>query len=551
MRLANLTLVGLLCGLLCAACSATSTPPKPKSPASDQPEIPVEADGSIDLSGGPWRMIEVPAASNAPDIVRTPEGFLALSSRTLGDSKAPSGAENALYRSGDGVHWRAVPLPETDSATAAPGGSGQLQLRSLAYGDGHYVMVGRDQGLGMLWTSDDAEHWTQSMTGLDGPDVWGKVVFVHDRFFAFGSRVMGVSTDGERFTRVETSTVQINDAAYGKGRYLLVGSGPMQVSTDGLHFEARDVSCLFPGACIVDPSGGVHQGVEFHALFAEDRFYTDQLSSPDGVSWRAERDRFPAAYVSRHFFDDGGLELHAWVTDGAPHVVPVIRTTSASATAQGRALTSVGVLDRDAALPDEVDASFEDGLSCESASCVLIADRLYLVPPPGTPTLPDRVPRTADGEPLLSDDCPRSSMIFCDDYEVRSGCTCDPGAPAAPEACQDVSQFACAGSFEPRPDEWRLAEVAEGGCNCDAVDPNQPARFGLACDQDASVCQTPLSCLAVQAPPSIGVPFPQPMICTVTCAADADCPSWQATGFCAGEVQLRCVGGACQPRSCE
>jgi hypothetical protein len=31
----------------------------------------------------------------------------------------------------------------------------------------------------------------------------------------------------------------------------------------------------------------------------------------------------------------------------------------------------------------------------------------------------------------------------------------------------------------------------------------------------------------------------------------SDCPSWQATGFCEGPVQLRCAGGSCQPRSCK
>jgi hypothetical protein len=181
---------------------------------------------------------------------------------------------------------------------------------------------------------------------------------------------------------------------------------------------------------------------------------------------------------------------------------------------------------------------------------VLIGDRLYLVPKAGTPPLPDRVPRAADGAPLLSDDCPHSSMIFCDDYDARSGCHCEPAAPGDPEACQDVSQFECEGSFVVRDGEWEVAEVAEAGCDCNAVDPNMPAGFGLACDQDQGLCQSPLSCLGVQAPPSLGPPQPQPMICTVSCASDADCPAWQATGFCAGEVSLRCVEGACQPRSC-
>jgi hypothetical protein len=142
-------------------------------------------------------------------------------------------------------------------------------------------------------------------------------------------------------------------------------------------------------------------------------------------------------------------------------------------------------------------------------------------------------------------------MVFCDDYAQRSRCRCVPQAPRRPGYCQDVSQYRCEGAFSPREGELRIDEVAEGGCTCDAVDPNQPPSFGLACEQDGSSCQAPLSCLPIDAPPSIGPPGPQPMICTAGCAADADCPSWQATGFCAGPVALRCSNGSCQPRNCD
>ncbi len=252
-----------------------------------------------------------------------------------------------------------------------------------------------------------------------------------------------------------------------------------------------------------------------------------------------------------YFLDDGGYELQAWTLGAAPQTVSVVRPAEASVTAQGRALTSVGILDRAAPLPDRVDVSFEDGLDCKRASCVILGDHLYLVPPPGSPPLPDHVPRQADGQALLSDPCPVSSQIFCDDYKQRSGCSCDPTAPRGPSSCQDVSQYACEGSFTQRDGEWQVAEVAQGGCSCDAVDPNQPATFGQDCMQDQSACQAPMACMAVQAPPSFGPPAPQPMICTAACRVDADCPSWQATGFCAGPVALHCADGACQPRSCQ
>jgi len=534
--------VGALCALL--SCSATSEPPGTDEPKG--PNLPLQDDGSVDVSGGAWRMIDVPAASNAPTIVRTPDGFFALSSRSLGaDAKVITGFENALYRSTDGVSWRSVPL---DAGGDADGG---LQLSSLAYGAGRFVMVGRDTGEGVVWSSRDAQHWTQAPQGVDSTSVWRDVVFVHERFIALGFPLLGVSTDGEHFELAPIELVQPTSAAYGNGRYLIVGSGPMEVSSDGVHWQAHDVNCLLKDACIKDPSGGVHQGIESHVVFAEGRFFTDQLSSEDGVAWNAEPGRFPAVHASGHFLDDGGYDLHAWTTGSALQSLPVIRTVEASVTQQGRALTSVGVLDHDAELPERVDVGFDDGLTCETATCVIIGSRLYLVPPPGTAPLPDRVPRSANGAPLLSDDCPRSSMVFCDDYDRRIGCHCRPRAPSGPEACEDVSQYGCESIFTPTDDEWHVAEVAEGGCSCNAVDPHQPPTFGKDCSEDTNVCRAPFSCLSVQQPPSFG-PAPLPrMLCTASCTSDADCPSWEATGFCAGHVMLSCADGVCQPRSCE
>lgn len=141
-------------------------------------------------------------------------------------------------------------------------------------------------------------------------------------------------------------------------------------------------------------------------------------------------------------------------------------------------------------------------------------------------------------------------MVTCDDYEERIGCYCDPAAPANPDNCEDVSHFQCSGQFDAWPDEWNIAEIAEGGCNCNATDPNQPPSFGSICEEGADTCEAPLACLAIDPPPSYGSPVPQPWVCTAACDSDMDCPSWLATGYCAGEVHLRCSNGSCQPRDC-
>jgi hypothetical protein len=496
---------------------------------------------SADTSGGAWRVIEVPGATNLPSIVQTPSGWLSLSSRFLGDGKAPSGVESVLYRSSDGVHWQ--------SSSPLEPASNYLQMRDLAYGAGRYVMVGVRRGAGIIWTSSDGESWSETSQSLNEPYAWSTVRFVKDRFFTFGFLQLGMSATGEGWTALPTHLVQGGAGAYGNGRYLLLGNGPMQTSEDGRTWQEHSLDCDLSGACITDPSGGTAQGYHHQAIFAEGRFFTEQLSSLDGANWEAQPGLFPSAYVGGRFVGSSSVSpgLAAWTLGGPVQMLRTVRPSRAAVTAAGREW--VGVLDHEAPLPETVDVPFEDGLTCENADCVLVDSTLFLVPPPGTPPLVDRVPRDANGAPLLSRECPVSSMLFCDDYAARSGCSCNTGAPRSPEYCDDVSQYRCAGQFVARPGEWPLDEVAEAGCSCDAIDPNEPPGFGRTCTAGDDTCQAPLECLAIDIE-ALEWPSSQPFICTSRCAVDGDCPSWVASGFCSGPVSLRCSGGTCQPRSC-
>lgn len=504
------------------------------------PRLPIDASGTIDVSGGPFRIVEVPGLS-MPEIARTPAGWLALSMRSLGYGKAPSGYESALYRSRDGVHWELLPF---DPAPEDP------SFQDIAYGAGRYVMVGSNRRMPVIWVSSDALHWTEQSQSTEYTTQWRRVVFAGGRFFALGGTLLGVSQDGARWTQVRVSTVQVEGVAHGNGRYVVVGSGPIQVSEDGLNFREVVLDCGLPGACITDPSGGVHPGVFHDVLFAQGRFYAGRLSSDDGLQWRADSSPEPLAHVEGWFFGGDTDVLRMWRGPEAWHEVHVIRPAKAAQTQLGRAETSIGVLPREMPAPASVEVAFEDGLDCTTATCLPIGRHLLLAPPPGTAALPDRVPRGAEGAPLLSDTCPLSTQIACDDYATRRGCRCNPEAPARPDSCEDVSNFACAGRFTPRAGEWELTEVGDAGCSCDAIDPNQPASFGADCQADATRCTAPLRCLAVDPVESFGPPGPIPMICTAPCTADSDCPSWQATGYCAGPVTLRCSSGSCQPREC-
>ncbi len=498
-----------------------------------------------DTEGTAWRMIDVPAASNAPTLIRTPSGWFALSSRNMGEGKAIGEWQSTLYRSPDGVHWESVPFAADRADT---------DVRDITYGEGRYVMVARTYGgefRSLFFVSSDGEDWHE----VDGPELdqsqaLGVLDFAGGKFFAFGFGVLAVSENAEDWVLMGSDIIQFGAAAYGNDRYVLAGNGPMMVSEDGWSWLSNDVDCAIPGACITDPSGNVGQSYQRHLRFIDGHFYSDQTRSTDGVVWEALPERTPAAFEGGRFIGGGGYSLNTWTPESAPEPLHVIRPSQAAATAAGRRITSVGVLGRDEPLPETVSVEFEDGLTCETASCLIVDSRMYLVPPEGTPALPDRIPRDADGQALLSDDCPYSAMIICADYTERRDCQCVPEAPAAPNHCEDVSQFQCAGQFEHWPDEWPIDEVAEGGCDCNAVDPNQPPTFGIDCEEGSDVCQSPLACLPIDYPSTYG-PIPQPFICTSECSTDADCPTWEATGYCAGEVSLRCSNGTCQPRDCE
>ena len=541
--------VALACAGLIAGCDASAARPDAAVPDKvgdaiedggagrpAEPEPPLR-DGQLDTSGGAWRIIEAP--NNGGQLVRTPDGWLALTSRTFG-GKLQTAAESILYRSSDGVTWDAIPLEGE-----------RLELQSLAYGNGRYVMFGRHEGTPVVWSSSDATTWTEAPQPLDSAQALGSVTFVGGRFFAFGFGVLGVSDDGSDWQLVQMDVVQAFGIAHGNGRFVVVGSGPVITSEDGLHWQSQSVDCSLPDVCITDPSGGVHPAILSPVMFAEDAFFAGRLSSPDGSTWSVASAAAPSTYLSGQFLRLERYQLSAWTLGGEPQPVPLVRPAQAAVTAQGRAFERIGALDDNAPYPSRVEVGFDDGLDCKTASCVMVDNQLLLVPPPGTPPLPDRVPRSASGEPLLSDACPVSSMVFCDDYDARTGCVCHPDAPREPASCTDVSQYTCEGRFTPTADEWHVPEIAQAGCSCSAVDPNQPATFAQPCTPDQPTCQAPLTCLPIDAPNSGEPPAPQPMICTSACTGDADCPTWNATGFCAGPVALRCSQGSCQPRTCE
>lgn len=493
-----------------------------------------------DLTGGALRLIEVPSL-DTPEVITSPLGWLALS-RGMQDGRAVQGLRTTLYRSQDGVHWRLHPLQASVED--------DLLLSGIAFGKGRYVMVGRgSEPKPVFWLSGDAQQWTQIAQGVDLTNSYGRVVFVHDRFFALGFRYVGVSENGIDWSHLLIDAVQPSSAAYGNGRYVISG-GPMQVSEDGYAWRSVELPCELPGACITDPSGNVSQDARGKVIFANGKFYMNTLVSEDGETWTVGDAPAPIAWTGGRFFgySDAGA-LQTWTSGADVATLVVLRPTKVAQTVSGR--RRPGYVDVRGLIPESVDASWEDGLTCETALCLLLGNQLMLVPPTTQAPLPDHMPRDAGGAPLLSDECPISQMITCDDYATRTNCVCNSNAPRAPEYCGDVGSYACAGAFSKIGDEWELTEIGEGGCSCDFIDPAEPPTYGDTCSEGALTCAAPLQCLSVPGV-STGGPPPSPdYFCTAPCNSVADCPSWTATGYCAGEVQLRCVANVCQRRECD
>jgi hypothetical protein len=75
------------------------------------------------------------------------------------------------------------------------------------------------------------------------------------------------------------------------------------------------------------------------------------------------------------------------------------------------------------------------------------------------------------------------------------------------------------------------------------TDENRPDTFGDPCSDDAT-CRGRFTCLE-EGEQLAG------RICTTTCASDAECPSWVATGHCAGPSGSMCMSSVCMPMLCK
>jgi hypothetical protein len=345
---------------------------------------PVLGEGGLEAT---WQELGVAGVSNRPDLASTPAGWLALSRREVGpDPRAASAWESHLYRSSDGIRWQRVEVSDRNE---------NLWLWSVAYGAGRYVMAGSripDPG-GSIFTSDDGEQWLESSIGIpDGERLTG-VVYTGDRFFAFGrtrGTVFPYVGDGWQPLDLRTRVFPY-DLTFGGGRYLIVGSGEPQFSVDGVSWQSAPLECSLPGGCVETPSGDVVAGHQTRAVYAAGRYFIDQATSTGDAAWEALPGLYPEAEVDGYVLGRSDEDaLVAWAPEEPARPLRSVRyvDTLSDAERLERMRWNGSIEPREvtfenfpngAAVPESLEFPLPNGADCNTARCVLVGDRLFLV----------------------------------------------------------------------------------------------------------------------------------------------------------------------------
>lgn len=220
----------------------------------------------------------------------------------------------AILNSTDGIVWtpRITPL-----------GS----LRSITYGNGTYLAVGRDTVL----KSSDGDTWVSAgiAPGLELTDVAaGNGVFV-----AAGSDGLSRSVDGSAWSRVSPpDTISVSSVAFGAGRFVAIGdinrvhhsSTGTQWTTQTLASAKSLQSIAFGGGVFLvlgedknfrstdgetwtEVPKGISRG--FRLRYGDGRFFAvdrdDVWESTDGVAWRLVHKDFSSGFVVGMAINEG------------------------------------------------------------------------------------------------------------------------------------------------------------------------------------------------------------------------------------------------------
>ena len=236
-----------------------------------------------DAFGRAWVFIDQLKMDHPFDaMLSTPFGFVAISHAPSLDPRGMPPRNNIAAVSRDGVTWE-----ENTLGTSIHG-------RALALGNGVVVLVGRrfgDEPRGVILISADGKRWEE--TASPAASLMA-VSFVRGKFFAFGeSGTFLTSVDGRTWqVHSRREFVQLNDVAFGNGRYVVVGNVSWLSSADAQMWTEHRTICDDIARCPgVYPPGGSPPGALglFSVVFGNGVFVTQGSVggwvSADGLTW--------------------------------------------------------------------------------------------------------------------------------------------------------------------------------------------------------------------------------------------------------------------------
>jgi hypothetical protein len=190
-----------------------------------------------------------------------------------------------------------------------------------------------------------------------------------------GDYAIFVSNDGVTFTTVfEPLLVQTVGMAFGNGQFMIADHFAVQASTDGLAWSDHTPSCSV-GPCIAVPGQSAPVPGLFGNIAFLDRFYVDDVSSTDGVTWQPYAGPTVNYVVGGYAFNMTGDPpsdsswngvLRTWRAGESPQPVTVEIQASTATLAEG-----VG--------PAVISNPLPGGETCATRSCVVVGNALYLV----------------------------------------------------------------------------------------------------------------------------------------------------------------------------
>jgi len=174
------------------------------------------------------------------------------SSQTINVQYANMVAADTAWGSGNWRYDNSARINYTDSSSAGPNrhirealfwtlghafqGINTPLVDSITYGNGKFVVVGRDGRKPLVGYSDDGMNWTFIPNASFPDGNFGSVVWGNDKFVAAGLGRIAYSRDGINWTMTANNIFPVNsimNVAYGNGMYVAAGYIQGSVDTSG------------------------------------------------------------------------------------------------------------------------------------------------------------------------------------------------------------------------------------------------------------------------------------------------------------------------------